>query len=53
MPDIIAGFNNFAVMRQPIQQCSRYLLITKLRRPFPKGQIAYSDESEHFMLSST
>ena len=52
-PDLIAGLNNFAVVRQPIQQRSRHLLITKLRRPFSKGQIAYSDESEHLMLSST
>ena len=52
-PDLIAGLNNFTVVRQPIQQRSRHLLITKLRRPFSKGQIAYSDESEHLMLSST
>ena len=35
-PDLIVGLNNFAVMRQPVQQRSRHLLITKLRRPFPK-----------------
>ena len=38
--DLIAGLNNFAVMRQPIQQRSRHLLIIKLRRLFPNGQIA-------------
>ena len=48
-PDFIAGLNNFAVMRQPIQQRSRHLLITKLRRPLSKGQITYSDVSERFM----
>ena len=48
-PDLIAGLNNFAVVRQPIQQRSRHLLITKLRRPLSKGQIACSDESERFM----
>ena len=49
MTDLIVGLNNFAVMRQPIQQRSRHLLIIKLRRLFPKGQIAYSDVSERFM----
>ena len=38
-PALIAGLNNFAVMRQPIQQRSGHLLVTKHRRPFPKGQI--------------
>ena len=48
-PDLIAGLNYFAVMRQPIQQRNRHLLIIKLRRPLSKGQIACSDESERFM----
>ena len=48
-PDFIAGLNNFAVMRQPIQQRSRHLLIIELRRLLSKGQIACSDESERFM----
>ena len=46
-PDLIADLNNLVMMRQPIQQRSRHLLIIKLRRLFPKGQIAYSDLSEH------
>ena len=35
-PALVAGLNNFAVMRQPIQQRRGHLLISKHRRPFPK-----------------
>ena len=44
---LIVDLKNFAVMCQPIQQRSRHLLFAKLRRLFPNGQIAYSDESKH------
>jgi hypothetical protein len=43
-PALIAGFDDFAVMRQSIKQRGRHLRIAQYARPLGEGQVGRDDD---------
>ena len=48
-PAFVAGFEDVAVMRQPIQQCGGHFGVAEYRRPFGKRQIGGDDDRGAFV----
>jgi len=43
-PGLVSGFHDLAVMGQVVEECRRYLGITKHRRPFAEGKVRGDDD---------
>ena len=42
---VIAGLENVAMMREPVEQCCRHLFVAKHTRPFGEAQVGCDNDA--------
>lgn len=48
-PGLVAGLDDLAVMREPVEQCRGHLGVAEDGRPFAEGQIGGDDDRGSFV----